>query len=97
MGVYLDNAIEAVMEADIKEINIDLYILDKNLFITVANTFNGKVNLDSISDYGYTTKSEGHGYGLSLVKEIIKDNDTLSSDTEVIDNKVFVQKIQKKM
>lgn len=97
MGVYLDNAIEAVMEADIKEVNIDLYILDKNLFITVANTFKGKVNLDSISDYGYTTKSEGHGYGLSLVKEIIKDNDALSSDTEVIDNKVFVQKIQIKM
>lgn len=97
IGVYLDNAIEAVMEVDIKEVNVDLYILDKNLFITVANTFNGKVNLDSISDYGYTTKSEGHGYGLSLVKEIIKDNDALSSDTEVIDNKVFVQKIQIKM
>lgn len=97
MGVYLDNAIEAVMEADIKEVNVDLYILDKNLFITVANTFKGKVNLDSISDYGYTTKSEGHGYGLSLVKEIIKDNGVLSSDTEVIDNKVFVQKIQIKM
>lgn len=97
VGVYLDNAIEAVMEADVKEINIDLYLEDNYFCISIANTFKGKVNLDIITDYGYTTKSNGHGYGLSLVKEVIKDNNALSSKTDIIDNKVFVQNLKIKM
>lgn len=97
VGVYLDNAIEAVMEADVKEINIDLYLEDNYFCISIANTFKGKVDLDTINDYGYTTKSKGHGYGLSLVKEVIKDNNALSSKTDIIDNKVFVQNLKIKM
>lgn len=97
IGVYLDNAIEAVMEADVKEINIDLYLEDNYFCISIANTFKGKVDLDTITDYGYTTKSNGHGYGLSLVKEVIKDNNALSSKTDIIDNKVFVQNLKIKM
>lgn len=97
IGVYLDNAIEAVMEAEVKEINIDLYLEDNYFCISIANTFKGKVNLDTITDYGYTTKSKGHGYGLSLVKEVIKENNTLSSKTDIIDNKVFVQNLKIKM
>lgn len=97
VGVYLDNAIEAVMEADVKEINIDLYLEDNYFCISIANTFKGKVNLDTITDYGYTTKGKGHGYGLSLVKEVIKDNNALSSKTDIIDNKVFVQNLKIKM
>lgn len=97
VGVYLDNAIEAVMEVDVKEINIDLYLEDAYFCISIANTFKGKVDLDAITDYGYTTKSNGHGYGLSLVKEVIKDNNALSSKTDIIDNKVFVQNLKIKM
>lgn len=97
VGVYLDNAIEAVMEVDVKEINIDLYLEDAYFCISIANTFKGKVDLDAITDYGYTTKSKGHGYGLSLVKEVIKDNNALSSKTDIIDNKVFVQNLKIKM
>lgn len=97
IGVYLDNAIEAVMEAEVKEINIDLYLEDAYFCISIANTFKGKVDLDAITDYGYTTKSNGHGYGLSLVKEVIKDNNALSSKTDIIDNKVFVQNLKIKM
>lgn len=97
IGVYLDNAIEAVMEAGVKEINIDLYLEDAYFCISIANTFKGKVDLDAITDYGYTTKSKGHGYGLSLVKEVIKDNNALSSKTDIIDNKVFVQNLKIKM
>ena len=70
---------------------------DAYFCISIANTFKGKVDLDAITDYGYTTKSNGHGYGLSLVKEVIKDNNALSSKTDIIDNKVFVQNLKIKM
>lgn len=96
IGVYLDNAIEAVSELKEKEINIDLYSDEGYLFILIANTFKGDVDINAIHDYGYTTKSEGHGYGLALVKEVIKENNNLDSETEIIDQ-VFVQKLKIKM
>ena len=96
VGVYLDNAIEAVEKIEEKEINIQLYVEDKNLFIVIGNTFDGNVDLSLINNYGYTTKDDGHGYGLSLAKEVIKENNCLSSETEVLD-KVFIQKLKIKM
>lgn len=96
VGVYLDNAIEAVNGIDVKEINIDLFLEDNYLYITIANTFDGNVDVNMLHDYGYTTKSEGHGYGLALVKEVIKENNNLDSETEIID-KVFIQKLKIKM
>ena len=96
VGVYLDNAIEAVNGIDVKEINIDLFLEDNYLYITIANTFDGNVDVNMLHDYGYTTKSEGHGYGLALVKEVIKENNNLDSETEIIDN-VFIQKLKIKM
>lgn len=96
VGVYLDNAIEAVNGIDVKEINIDLFLEDNYLYITIANTFDGNIDVNMLDDYGYTTKSEGHGYGLALVKEVIKENNNLDSETEIIDN-VFIQKLKIKM
>lgn len=45
---------------------------------------------------GYTTKENGHGYGLSLVREIIESNDRLSSEREIKDN-IFKQILKIKM
>lgn len=96
VGIYLDNAIEAVSEIHTKEISIELYLDEGNMFISISNSFIGNIDIDSINDYGYTTKSEGHGYGLSLAKEVIKDNEQLSSETEILNN-VFIQKLKIKM
>lgn len=93
VGVFLDNAIQATENINKKNIGIYLY-QEKNIFvISISNTYEGKMDLYKMSDRGYTTKSEGHGYGLSLVKEIIENNYIFKNERSICGN-VFTQKIK---
>lgn len=90
IGVFLDNAIEEVQSTEIGSVSIELYMLDNKLNISIANTFEGFIDLDKIDEVKYTTKGEGHGYGLALVKEIIEKNSSLENVKKINDN-VFIQ------
>lgn len=92
MGVILDNSIQAVQDLDTKKISIDMNYCDNNFTISVSNNFRGNLDLSKIDDMGYTTKGDGHGYGLSLVKKIIGENENLENKREINSN-VFTQKI----
>ena len=90
IGVFIDNAIDETNKLKKKEIVINLFVENNKLNIKISNSFKDKINLDKIYDEGYTTKTKGHGYGLVLVKEIIKNNDLLENHTE-INKQVFSQ------
>ena len=92
VGVILDNAIEAVENLKDKKINITLNYKEGFLKIAIANNFSGKIDISNIEEKGYTTKGSGHGYGLSLVKELIKNNSKLENKKEIRTN-VFIQNI----
>ena len=96
IGVYLDNAIEEVTKLDKKLINIEVYAEDRSLCIDISNNYDGEIELDKLDEPGYTTKENGHGYGLSLVVEIVNDNEKLSTDREIKDN-IFKQILKIKM
>ena len=96
VGVYLDNAIEAVENLNKKEVQLDLYNIDGYMHISVVNNYEGHIDLDKLSDVGYTTKSNGHGYGLALVNEIVENNKVLSKET-YIDQHIFKQVLKIKM
>lgn len=96
VGVFLDNAIQAVSELKKKEIDIYLKYENDELYIKVSNNYSGIIELDKIDNSGYTTKGKGHGYGLSLVKGIIRENDCFKNDRE-IHGKVFSQIIRLKI
>lgn len=96
IGVYLDNAIEAVSKLKDKIINIEVYAENKILCIAISNNYEGEINLVELDNPGYTTKSNGHGYGLSLVAEIVNDNHKLTTDREIKDN-IFKQILKIKM
>ena len=83
IGVFIDNSIEAVKTLRKKTIDIQLYIEDKNLCIKVSNNYKGNIDISKINDEGYTTKGKGHGYGLSLVKNIVNNNDLFENRTEI--------------
>lgn len=98
VGVFLDNAIEAVIKNRSKEreILISMYI-SKDFIIEISNHFNDEINIDKITEKGYSTKGKGRGYGLSLVKDIISKNRNIELDTLIINN-IFTQKLKiKKM
>ena len=92
IGVLLDNAIEAVENLEQKKIQISLNYYDNLLKITVANNFIGEIDICNIENKGYTTKGKGHGYGLSLVKNLIEKNKRIKNIKEINAN-VFKQNI----
>lgn len=93
IGVYLDNAIQATKDSKEKEISLEIYKEKMELVIIVANTYKGKIDLDKIDEYGYTTKGKNHGVGLHLVRQIISSDPTFQTKNYLLDN-YFVQEVR---
>lgn len=90
LGVLLDNAIDSASSTRNKKIDIDVSCDNNGITFTIANTFKGKINVSKIGT-GYTTKGKGHGYGLRLVKDIIKNNDNFILENN-IEKKIYISK-----
>ena len=88
LGVYLDNAIEAVENLKKKNIFVEVYIMNGYLCFDITNNFEGFLDIDKLFKPKYTTKGGDHGYGLSLVNKIIKENESIENECEVIKNKI---------
>lgn len=93
IGVFLDNAIEESVKIKDKMIMISLYEDVGMLVIEVSNKFDGEIDLDVVDSEGFTTKGDGHGYGLSLVKKIVSQSDLFINERQ-INNNVFKQIIK---
>ena len=97
IGIILDNAIEETIKLpkDEREVLISMYV-DGCFNIEISNHFVNDVDINKIFNKGYTTKAEGHGYGLTLLKQIVDSNDDVINEVKVI-NGLFVQIIKIKM
>lgn len=97
LGVFLDNAIEAVKHLKKKEIFIEIYSLNNYLCIDITNNFKGNLDLDKISNTKYTTKGDGHGYGLTLVNDILSEDNNKLENEKSINRDTFTQTLKIKM
>lgn len=73
LGVLLDNAIDANKKVLKKEIIISVKKENKYVCFELYNRYKESVDLSKIGS-GYSSKGTGHGYGLKLVNDIIKNN-----------------------
>lgn len=86
VGILLDNAIEATLEAEEKSINFAIVKNDNSITIVIANTFNDKkVPIHKMFKKGFSTKGENRGLGLSNIREILKENQNTTIDTFIED------------
>lgn len=92
IGVYLDNAIEATSNINEKYITISVYLENNEIVFDITNTYSGEIDIIKIDKEGYSTKGEGKGYGLSLVKDIISKNDKLEQK-RIINGNYYTQQL----
>lgn len=91
LGVLLDNAIDANKRCKEKKVIIDVTKENSKVIFSISNTYSGKIDISKIGT-GYTTKGKGHGYGLRLIKDIVKSNNKLSIEN-CLENKYYVAKL----
>lgn len=74
IGNLIDNAAEALGEYEDRTIHLHLKYLHQQLFIKVTDSGPGIPDdiLDKVFEKGFSTKGEGRGYGLYLVKQSIE-------------------------
>lgn len=93
LGVYIDNAIDAVSQTKEKLLTIEIYVINNNINIVISNPFNkNNVDIKSISKKGYTTKGPGHGKGLYLVNRLINNFKNFTTETKIIKG-YYVQRL----
>lgn len=97
VGIIVDNAIEETIKFNKKdrEIIISMYV-DDLFFIEVSNRIKENIDINKINEKGYTTKEEGHGYGLNLLRKIVNENDNIYNEMRVV-NSIFTQIVKIKM
>lgn len=92
IGVYLDNAIEASAISNEKLLGIEIYLNNNDVEIIISNSYLGEVDIKNVNEKGYSTKGKSHGYGLSLVKNILENSAIFSSETTTC-NGIYTQKL----
>lgn len=96
VGIILDNAIEETIKLIEKEILIVMYSENNEFIIEVSNKCETIPDLSRLDEEGYTTKTEGHGYGLCLLKNIVSNNDCITNERS-LNKDIFTQIIKIKM
>ena len=86
VGIFLDNAIEEVDTIDDKYIVVEMFKDEESFKISITNTFDNTKDKKDIYKAGVSSKGGNHGYGLSLVKKLVKNNDKLDTHYEVSDD-----------
>ena len=76
-----------------KEIStIEIYELNGDLNIVIANSFNKSKCIDRRNEKGYSTKGKGRGNGLYFASKMINKCDWLV-DAQSINNDFYIQKL----
>lgn len=86
VGILLDNAIESASKAKKKYILIEISMKRGVFYLNITNSCTKNVDMDKLMDMGFSTKGKNRGYGLAIIKDIIRNDDRYKIDFCVEDN-----------
>jgi len=92
-GVLLDNACDASKESTERQVVFTMYKEREDVVMMIANTYQGEIDVNRVSEYGYSTKGKNHGTGLYIVDKAISKNPKFTKETSIIEN-YFIQIIR---
>lgn len=94
LGVFLDNAIEASVESEGKQLGIEAYVnTDKEFKLIISNTYNNEIDKTKIGLESFSTKGKNRGHGLLLAKQLVGKNNIFETKTEIQDD-LYIQTIE---
>ena len=86
LGILLDNAIEAILEADEKKLYLTIVRNPNSKVFIIKNTWvKQDIPLDKLFDPGFSTKAESRGVGLPTVRRYTERIKGLYLETELTD------------
>ena len=86
LGVFIDNAIDASNQSNKKEVVLDFKKEGNYIICKISNTYKDDIDVSLLEKHGYTSKGIGHGFGLQIVRDIIKHNDRIEVVSDLIDD-----------
>lgn len=92
LGIYLDNAMEASLHSEKKNVTLEIYESNNNLIFVISNTYKELIPIEKMYLEGYTTKGEGHGRGLYYVNKVLSKTKRMYSQQMFLNN-YFIQKL----
>lgn len=92
LGILIDNAMEEVKENNGKIHLVFLAATNGQLTMTISNTICREIDCEKIFQEGYSTKGNNRGMGLSILQEIMHQNENMTMETRV-ENNEFIQEI----
>ena len=74
--------------------SLDEYIISEkdDVIIIVDNSYSKKVDLEKLGSKNYSTKGEGRGLGLYIIKNLLKTSKCIILE-QTANNKIFTSKI----
>ncbi len=92
LGILIDNAVEAALDAEQPWVEIVLLARDGGVFLRVSNPYSNTIEPGKLWSCGWSTKGEGRGVGLSSYQHILEGHPNVSPCTSW-ENGVFVQEL----
>lgn len=93
VGILVDNAIEAAALSTEKIIAIGMVNVGEKALLIVTNTVADMVPIYKLREKGFTTKGNGHGLGLEIVRSILKSYPNVNNDMK-FENQMFTQVLE---
>ncbi|MEG0909011.1 MAG: GHKL domain-containing protein [Bacilli bacterium] len=98
-NILVDNAMQELEKQKLDRapyLGIEAYLENKNFIIAISNTFKGKIDLEKMTQDGYSTNGEGRGHGLTIVNELLKKNPQYTLNRKIYGNVIKLTLIYKK-